>query len=86
MGGTDQEQGHVGTFADGARTLPHDASAHEAGHFSEGTEQDHAALAGTVGHFSEGVLQAHAEHERMGSFGDVDCPVCRAMAAAAKAI
>ncbi len=71
---------HVGSFAEGTRTLPHTDADHAMGHFSEGGEQSHDALAGMVGRFSEGDLAMHADHERIGSFGDVDCPVCKAMA------
>jgi hypothetical protein len=85
MGNSDQDTEHVGTFADGARTLPHTAADHTPGHFSEGLERDHEALSRVAGNFSEGDLQAHADHERKGSFGDTDCPVCRAMAEAARA-
>jgi hypothetical protein len=81
MGASD-EKGHVGSFAEGERTLPHSGADHAAGHFSEGSETDHAALAAVVGNFSEGVLASHAAHEKAGSFGDVDCPVCRAMSEA----
>ena len=79
------EQGHVGSFAEGQRTLPHTEADHDAGHFSEGQEQDHDALARMAGSFSDGDLAKHADHERMGSFADTDCPVCRAKAAAANA-
>lgn len=74
---------HTGSFADGSRTLPHTDADHAMGHFSEGMERDHDALASKHGGFSEGDLARHAEHERMGSFADTDCPVCRAMAASA---
>jgi hypothetical protein len=73
---------HAGSFAEGTQRLPHTDADHVAGHFSEGSERDHAAVAAMVGSFSDGDLAMHAEHERMGSFGDTDCPVCRAKAAA----
>jgi hypothetical protein len=84
MSGTN-DTSHAGSFAEGARTLPHTEGDHVAGHFSEGAEQNHDALAGMAGSFSEGDLAMHAAHERMGSFGDVDCPVCRAKAAGSAA-
>jgi hypothetical protein len=74
---------HTGSFADGARTPPHTEADHDAGHFSEGTERDHVAVAGMVGSFSDSDMAMHAAHERMGSFADTDCPVCRAKAATA---
>jgi hypothetical protein len=77
------DRDHMGSFADGSRTLPHTDADHATGHFSEGNEQDHDALASMTGSFSEGDLAMHADHERRGSFGDVDCPVCRAMASKA---
>jgi len=77
---------HTGSFADGARTLPHTEADHDAGHFSEGAERDHAAVAATMGSFSDGDLAMHAAHERTGSFADTDCPVCRAKAAATPAV
>jgi hypothetical protein len=75
------DRDHAGSFADGSRTVPHTDADHEVGHFSEGAERDHDALASMRGRFSEGELAIHDAHERTGSFGDVDCPVCRAMAA-----
>ena len=84
MSGTD-DASHAGSFAEGTRTKPHTDADHDAGHFSEGAERDHAAVAASVGSFSEGDLAMHAAHERMGSFGDTDCPVCRAKAAGANA-
>ena len=41
MSGSDQD--HVGSFAEGERTLPHTAADDEPGHFSEGQETGHAA-------------------------------------------
>ncbi len=84
MSGTNDST-HTGSFAEGVRALPHTEADHAVGHFSEGAEQDHDALAGMVGSFSDGDMATHAAHERMGSFGDVDCPVCRVKAAAAGA-
>lgn len=81
MRGSD-DTSHTGSFAEGVRTLPHTEADHTAGHFSEGAERDHEAVAAATGSFSEGDLAMHAAHERMGSFGDTDCPVCRAKAAA----
>ncbi len=80
-----EDTSHTGSFAAGGRTLPHTEADHVAGHFSEGNERDHEGLAGMTGSFSDGDLAMHASHEKMGSFGDTDCPVCRAGAAAAKA-
>jgi hypothetical protein len=80
-----EDMPHAGSFAEGVRTLPHSEADHVAGHFSEGAEQDHDALAAMRGSFSDGDLAMHAAHERVGSFGDSDCPVCRAKAAEAAA-
>ncbi len=74
MGRSENDSQHTGSFAEGTEALPHGESPHDVGHFSEGQEQHHG---GTVGHYSEGIERAHAEHERLGSFGDVDCPLCR---------
>lgn len=76
---------HHGSFAEGGRTLPHTDADHVAGHFSEGMERDHEGMADMIGSFSDGDLAMHASHEKTGSFGDTDCPVCRAKAAVAKA-
>ncbi len=84
MSGTNEPE-HTGSFAEGSRTQRHTEADHDTGHFSEGAERDHAALAAMAGRFSEGDLAMHADHERRGSFGDVDCPVCRALAEDAKA-
>ncbi len=42
-------------------------------------------MAPRTAHFSEGIEKAHAEHERMGSFADTDCPLCRARLEAERA-
>ena len=85
MSGTEHE--HVGSFADGERTLPHSAADESAGHFSEGQESTHAEHL-RMGSFADtscagcvAIESAHAEHVRAGSFADTSCPKCQAMAA-----
>ena len=82
MSGSDQE--HVGSFAEGERTLP---SGDSPGHFSEGQETAHAEHL-RMGSFADtscagciAIERAHAEHERKGTFADSTCPKCQTMAA-----
>jgi hypothetical protein len=82
MSGSDQE--HVGSFAEGERTLP---SGDSPGHFSEGQETAHAEHL-RMGSFADtscagcvAIESAHAEHERKGTFADSTCPKCQTMAA-----
>ncbi len=82
MGTNQDDTQQVGSFAEGSRTLPRNESNGGPGDFAEGIEQHHGG--GTVGHYSEGIEQAHAEHERMGSFADTDCPLCRERAQASR--
>jgi hypothetical protein len=81
MSGSDQE--HVGSFAEGERTLP---SGDSPGHFSEGQETAHAEHL-RMGSFADtscagcvAIESAHAEHERKGTFADSTCPKCQTMA------
>ncbi len=85
MSGTEHE--HVGSFADGERTLPHSDADEAAGHFSEGQESAHAEHL-RMGSFADtscagcvAIESAHAAHVRAGSFADTSCPKCQAMAA-----
>ena len=80
MSGSDQE--HVGSFAEGERTLPGDDSP---GHFSEGQETAHAEHL-RMGSFADtscigcvAIESTHAEHERKGTFADSTCPKCQTM-------
>ena len=82
MSGSDQE--HVGSLAEGERTLP---SGDSPGHFSEGQETAHAEHL-RMGSFADtscagcvAIESAHAEHERKGTFADSTCPKCQTMAA-----
>lgn len=82
MSGSDQE--HVGSFAEGERTLLADDAP---GHFSEGQETAHAEHL-RMGSFADtscagciAIESAHAEHERKGTFADSTCPKCQTMAA-----
>ena len=83
MSGSDPE--HMGSFADGERTLPHSAAEDSPGHFSEGQEGGHAEHL-RMGSFADtscpgcvAVETAHTEHVRMGSFADTSCPKCLPM-------
>ena len=85
MSGTEHE--HVGSFADGERTLPHSAADEAAGHFSEGQESADAEHL-RMGSFADtscagcvAIESAHAAHVQAGSFADTSCPKCQAMAA-----
>ncbi len=74
MSESEHESRHMGTFAEGTAQAEHGESEGDHGHFSEGQEQHHER---PTGHYSEGVEERHREHERLGSFGDVDCPLCQ---------
>ena len=83
MSGSDQD--HMGSFAEGERTLPHSAGDDSPGHFSEGQESGHAQHV-RMGSFADtscpecvAVETGHAEHGRKGSFADTSCPRCQAM-------
>jgi hypothetical protein len=83
MTGSDPE--HMGSFADGERTLPQSAAEDSPGHFSEGQERAHAEHL-RMGSFADtscagcvAIESAHAEHERKGTFADSTCPKCQTM-------
>jgi hypothetical protein len=83
MSGSDPE--HMGSFADGERTLPHSAAEDSPGDFGEGQEGAHAEHL-RMGSFADtscpgcvAIENAHAEHERKGTFADSTCPKCQTM-------
>ena len=83
MGDSDHE--HVGSFAEGQRTLPHTAADDVPASFSEGQEASHAVHL-RMGSFADTscpgcreIETTHAEHVRKGSFADTSCPKCQAM-------